>query len=384
MAVRRPRWGFAVLGTLAVVLAVWAIFCSKKKAKPERSPAVPVATAPATLQDLPISITELGAAQAWRAVLIKAQVNGKLLDVPVREGADVRKGQLLAQIDPAPFQAALMQAEGALKRDQALLEEARLDLQRYQRLTALDSIAKQQLDTQAALVKQDEGLVEIDQGQVNAAKVNLAYCRILAPVDGRVGVRLVDPGNIVLTTDATGIISVNQLTPIAVTFTVPEGDFQRLVAASGGFRKPLLTQAFSQDTGELLDTGALSIADNHVDPGSGTVQMKARFENAERKLWPGQFLNVRLTLNVLQRAVTVPTAAVNQGPKGAFVYVVGSDDKVAARPVATAASEGAVTVISNGVQAGDVVVTDGQMSLSPGSKVQVRGGAAGAGRRLAR
>jgi multidrug efflux system membrane fusion protein len=373
MAVRRPRWGFAVLGALAVVLAAWAIFGSRKKAKVERSPVVPVATARAVLQDLPVSITELGAAQAWRSVLIKAQVNGKLLSVPVQEGSSVRAGQLLAQIDPAPFQAQLLQAQGALKRDQALLAEAQLDLERYQGLLAQDSISRQQRDAQAALVKQDEGLVEIDQGLVKAAQVNLGYCRITSPVDGRVGVRLVDPGNIVSTTDATGILSVNEITPIAVTFTVPEGDFQRLVTASGGFTRPMLTQAFSQDTGQLLDTGALSIADNHVDPNSGTVQMKARFANAARRLWPGQFLNVRLTLSVMQRVLTVPATAINQGAKGSFVYVVGPDDKAIERPVTVSTTEQGTAAISSGLQAGDIVVTDGQMSLAPGSKVQVHG-----------
>jgi multidrug efflux system membrane fusion protein len=373
MAIRRPRWGFAVVAGVAVVLAAVAIFGPKKQAKAARLPVVPVSTASASVQDMPISITELGAAQAWRAVTIKTQVNGKLLSVPVGEGVDVRAGQLLAQIDPAPYQAALLQAEGALKRDQALLAEAKLDLTRYQTLNSQDSISKQQVDTQAALVKQDEGLVEIDQGQVNAAKVNLDYCRITSPVDGRVGVRLIDPGNIVSTTDTTGIISVNQLNPIAVTFTVPEGDFQRLVQASDSFKRPLLTQAFSQDTGQLLDTGELSIADNHVDPNSGTVQMKARFANTARRLWPGQFLNVRLTLSVMEKALTIPATAVNDGPHGSYVYVVGSDDKVAARPVTVSTTQQGVAAVSKGLEAGDIVVTDGQMSLEPGSRVQVHG-----------
>ena len=380
MAVRRPRWGFAALGVLAVLLAAWAIFGSKKQAKTNRTPPVPVATARATVQDAPISLTELGAAQAWRAVLVKSQVNGKLLDVPVREGSDVRRGQLLAQIDPAPFQAVLMQAQGALKRDQALLAQARLDLTRYQGLAAQDSIARQQVDVQATLVKQDEGLVMIDQGQVKAALVNLGYTRITSPVDGRVGVRLVDPGNLVTTTDTTGIVTVNQISPIAVTFTVPEGDFQRLVSASGGFSRPMTTQAYSQDTGELLDTGELSIADNHVDASTGTVQMKARFANGARRLWPGQFLNVRLTLQVVQRALTIPAAAVNQGPKGAFVYVVGSGRKAVQTPVTVAATEQGVAIIAKGLKPGDLVVTDGQMSLQPGSPVQVQGAGQGARR----
>jgi len=381
MASRRPRWGFAVLGALAVVLAAWAIFGSKKKAKVERSPAVPVATARASVRDMPVSITELGAAQAWSSVLIKSQVNGRLLDVPVREVSFVRKGQLLAQIDPSQYESQVLQAQGALKRDQALLDAARLDLERYRVLLSQDSTSRQQFDTQSALVKQDEGLVLIDQGQLKGAQVNLRHCRIVSPVDGRVGVRLVDAGNIIATTDTTGILSVNQITPIAVTFTVPQGDFQRLVTASGGFARPMLTQAYSQDDGQLLDSGELSIADNHVDPATGTVQMKARFPNGARRLWPGQFLNVRLTLQVLQRALTIPAAAVNEGPKGSFVYVVGPDRKAIERPVTVQTTEQGVAVISSGLAAGDIVVTDGQMSLAPGSRVQVHGPAPAGGRR---
>jgi multidrug efflux system membrane fusion protein len=382
MASRRPRWGFAVLGVLAVVLAAWAIFGPKKKARAERTPAVPVATARVTVQDLPLTISELGAAQAWSAVTIKSQVNGRLLAVPVSEGAFVRKGQVLAEIDPSQYESQLLQAEGALKRDQALLDEARLDLERYRVLLGQDSATKQQADAAAALVKQDEGLVLIDQGLVKGAQVNLQHCRIVSPVDGRVGVRLVDPGNIISTGDATGIVSVNQVTPIAVTFTVPQGEFQRLVQASDGFRKPLLTQAFGQDDGQLLASGALSIADNHVDPATGTVQMKARFENGDRRLWPGQFVNVRLTLQVLQRALTVPSAAVTQGPRGVYVYVVGPGAKAIQRPVQVQASEQGAAVISSGLSEGEIVVTDGQMSLAPGSKVQVRGARSG-GRRPA-
>ena len=379
MASRRPRWGFAVLGVLAVVLAVWAIFGSKKKAKTERTPDVPVATARATVQDMPLSISELGAAQAWSGVTIKSQVNGRLIAVPVQEGSFVRKGQLLAPIEPAQYESQVLQAEGALKRDEALLTQARLDLERYRVLLSQDSTSKQQFDAATALVKQDEGLVMIDQGQLKGARTNLLHTRIVSPVDGRVGVRLVDAGNIISTTDAGGILSVNQITPIAVTFTVPQGDFQRLVAASGGFARPMSTQAFSQDDRKLLDTGALSIADNHVDPATGTVQMKARFDNSERKLWPGQFVNVRLTLQVLQRAVTVPATALNQGPKGTFVYVIGQDLKAIERPVTTQATEQGVAVISSGLSDGEIVVTDGQMSLAPGSTVQLHGQAPAGG-----
>ena len=380
MAVRRPRWGFAALGVLALALAAWGLFAPKGRPKSVKNPAVPVAVARAAFRDVPVSIEALGTAQAWHGVLIRAQVSGKLVEVAFKEGSDVRAGQLLAQIDPAPFQAALLQAEGALKRDQALLAAARVDLNRYQQLRQQDSIAAQQLDTQAALVKQDEGLVEIDQGQVNTARINLAYCRITSPIAGRMGVRLVDPGNLVSTTDTGGIATVNEISPIAVVFTVPQGDFQRVMEASGQFRRPMVVQALSQESGALLGEGQISIADNHVDTQSGTVQLKARFENADRRLWPGQLLNVRLTLETLGHALTVPAAAVNQGPNGSFVYIVDQAGKAEARPVRLGAAESGLAVILGGLGAGETVVTDGQMSLAPGVKVAIHPARTAAGR----
>lgn len=370
--VRRSRWGFVALGALAVVLAIWGLAGPKSRHKPQHNAPTPVTTARAAVQDVPISIEAIGAAQAWRGVLVRTQVNGKLLRVGFEEGGEVKAGQLLAEIDPAPYEAQLLQAQGALARDEALLQEARVDLARYQTLRGQDSIAKQTVDTQAALVKQDEGLVLLDQGQVKAAQVNLDYCRILSPVSGRVGVRLVDPGNLVMTTDTTGIVIVNEIDPIAVTFTVPEGDFQRLTQASDRFRRPMSTQAYSQETGALLGEGELSIADNHVDPATGSIELKARFPNPDRKLWPGQFLNVRLTLQVMERAVTVPSTAVNHGPNGVFVYIVGPDRKARVRPVTLAATQDSLAIIRTGLHGGETVVTDGQMSLEPGSSVAPR------------
>ena len=367
--VRRRRWGFAVLGLVLVGLLIWAFIASHPKPKPAKAPSVAVTTAKVTQQDVPVTVSALGAAQGWRSVLISAQVTGQLTYV-APEGADVAEGALLATINSAPFVAALTQAQGALKRDQALLEEARIDLKRFQTLVSQDSIARQQLDTQTALVKQDEGLVKIDEGAVAAAQVNVGYCRIVSPVAGRVGVRLIDPGNIVSTSTTTGIVSVNQITPIAVTFTVPQGDFQRLSDVSNAFTRPLTTQALSQETGDDLGSGELSIADNHVDASTGTVQLKARFPNAAKKLWPGQFVNVRLTLQVAQHATVIPTTAVNQGPKGSFAYVVGPDGKAQMRPIVVQATQDATAIISSGLKLGETVVTDGQLTLKPGMAVR--------------
>ena len=364
---RRFRWGFIVLGILLILLILWLIF-GHQAPKPKGPPPVAVTVAKVTVQDVPTSITELGAAQAWQGVLINPQVNGRLVYV-APEGLNVKAGDLLVAIDCSPYQAALTQVQGALKRDQALLAGAQVDLARFKTLSEQNSIARQTYEDQEALVNQDKGTVVVDQGSVQSAQVNVSWCRIPSPVTGRVGVRLVDPGNIVTTGLTTGIISVNQVEPIAVTFTIDQGDFQRLVQVSNGFTKPLMVAALSQETGDDLGSGELSIADNHVDQATGTVEMKARFPNATRQLWPGQFVNVKLTLQVLTNAITVPSIAVNQGPKGAYVYVVGPGKKAINQPITVVDAEGGNSVVKGNLKPGQLVVTDGQMTLKPGSIV---------------
>jgi multidrug efflux system membrane fusion protein len=368
------------LGALAlgaVILIAWFLFHKKPAATP-KPPPVPVSVAKVSTQDVPVTITILGAAQAWTSDAILVQVSGILLSVDFVEGTDVKAGQLLAQVDPAPYQAALTQAQGTLQRDQALLDGARVDLDRYGVLVTQDSIAKQKYDDQDALVKEDEGTVLLDQGVVATAQVNLNWCRITSPIDGRAGVRTIDPGNYVTPTAATGsstsptgIVIINKIEPIAVTFSIPQGDYQRLSEVSDGFRKPLATEALSQDTGMSLGKGELSIADNRVDPTTGTVEMKARFENTGDLLLPGQFVNVQLTLQTLSKAATIPSAAVNVGPNGTFAYVVAADQTVSMRPIKVGETEGATAVITTGLQPGETVVTDGQMTLTAGSTVKV-------------
>ena len=414
---RRFRWTFLVLGLVAVALALFAIL-HKQKAPPPARPAVPVNVALAAAQDVPVTISALGAAQAWRSDTIVAQVSGIILKTPFKEGDQVREGQILAQIDPAPYRAALTQAQGALRRDQALLAEAKVNLARYQVLLAQNSIARQTVEDQEGVVKEDEGVVLLDQGAVDAAKVNLKRCTITSPISGRVGVRLVDPGNLVGSgavsastngsaatnsstsgataggassqagaagsitggvTGSSGIVVVNQISPIAVTFTVPQSDFQRLMRLSDGFRKPLVTQAYSQENNTLLATGELQIADNKVDPSTGTVELKAKFDNANEQLWPGQYLNVVLTLQTVQHATTVPAAAVNQGPNGPYVYVL-VGGKAQLRPVKVQSTQGSTAIIDSGVRVGETVVTDGEMTLKNGSPVRiVKTGAAPSG-----
>jgi multidrug efflux system membrane fusion protein len=405
---RRRRWIFVALGVLAVVLLVFAL-TRKTKPKPQGPPAVSVTVAKVTLQDVPVTVSALGAAQAWRSDTIVAQVSGTLLKAPFKEGDEVRAGQVLAEIDPAPYQAALTQAQGALRRDEALLAEAKMDLARYQTLAGQQSIARQTAEDQEAVVRQDEGVVLIDQGAVAAAKVNVRRCRITSPISGRVGVRLLDPGNVVGsanstngaastasstsgataggassaagtagsvtggTTGSSGIVVVNQIRPIAITFAVSQADFANLVQVSDGFRHALATSVYTQETNALLGTGTVQIADNKVDPSTGTVQLKAQLANADERIWPGQYVNVQLTLKTLNQAPTVPTAAVNHGPTGDYVYVV-VGAKAQVRPVKVATTQGAVAVIQSGLSAGETVVTDGQMTLRNGASVRLPGG----------
>ncbi len=389
----RLYWVMGVIALVAIALVAWVLL-HRKKAPPPKPQAVPVAVAQAKVQNVPVTIRELGMAQAWTSVTVYAQVSGILQKVDFTEGQQVKAGQVLAEIDPAPYRAALTQAQGALKRDQALLAGAKVDLTRYKTLVDQDSISRQTYDDQVAQVQQDAGTVLLDQGSVDTAEVNLRWTRIVSPVSGRAGVRMVDQGNLInagnsgasasaITTSATGsssastsssnsgIVIINQLEPIAVTFSVPQGAFQQLTDLSDGFRKPLATQALSQETGAVLGDGQLTIADNRVNPATGTVELKARFDNAGDRLWPGQFINVQLTLKTLPDAVTIPSAALNHGPKGPFVYVVGPDQKVANRPVKTSWTEGDTVVVSEGVMDGDTVVTDGQKTLDDGSLVKV-------------
>ncbi len=366
------RWVLIGVGLLAVI--AFAVALTRPKAPSPRGAGgstTAVSVALVEQRDVAITLRALGQAQGWQTVVIRAEVGGRLLRVPVREGADIEQGALIAEIDPAPFRAALMQAQGALRRDQAQLDLARLKLQRFRQLADSQGIAALDVDTQAALVHQYEGAVMVAEGVLAAAKVDLDNTRVVAPVAGRVGLRLVDAGNVVAANEAGGIVTINQVAPIAVTFTLPQGDFQRLSQRTDGFRKPLVTEAYSQESGELLDSGELTVVDNRVDPSTATVQLKARFANEAQRLWPGQLLNVRLTLETLRDVMAVPAAAVVQGPKGPFAYVVEGDAAVM-RPVQVAHQLQDAIVVTSGVAPGERVVVEGQGSLRPGAKVAVR------------
>jgi len=332
--------------------------------------AMPVGAAEVAAGDINITLNALGTVTPLRNVTVSAQISGQLLDVKFKEGQMVQQGDVLAEIDPRPYQAALMQAEGALARDQALLANSKIDLERYQTLFKQDSIAKQQLDSQDSLVHQYEGTVKSDQAQIQTAKVNLTYTKINAPVSGRVGLRMIDPGNNVQ--NGGGIIVITQLSPIDVLFTLPEDSLppvQKKMHAG----TPLDVDVYDRSGQTKLQTGVLASLDNQIDTATGTVKAKAEFANADESLFPNQFVNVRVLLDVLHDASVIPTSALQRGAGGLFVYVVAADRSVSVRQIKTGPTEGERVAVTSGLKIGETVVTDGADKLREGSKVELPG-----------
>lgn len=332
--------------------------------------AQPVQADAARLADIDIVQTALGTATALRTVTVKPRVDGQLQKVLFTEGELVKEGDVLAQIDPVPLQVALAQTEGTLARDAAQLNNARLDLERYRQLLAQDSIAAQQVDQQAALVRQLEGTVRVGQAQVDNAKLQLSYTRITAPISGRLGLRTVDAGNMVRGSDAAGIAVITQVDPMGVLFTIPQDTLPRVLARLNAGEKPPV-EAWDREQKNLLAKGALITTDNQIDVTTGTVRLKAQFPNKEGKLFPNQFVNVRMVVDTRKGVVAVPSAAIQRGAQGTIVYVVKDDSTVAIRPVTTGPTEGTLTAIESGVQAGERVITDGVDRIREGAKVEV-------------
>jgi multidrug efflux system membrane fusion protein len=339
---------------------------------------VAVATASASDGDMPVTIPALGTVTPLATVTVKTQISGQLTQVAFKEGQMVREGDFLAQIDPRPYQAALEQAQGNLRRDQALLANARVDLKRYEGLVAEDSIAHQQLDTQAALVEQYQGTVVGDDAAVATARLNLQYTHIVSPVSGRVGLRQVDAGNYVTPSDTSGLVVVTQLQPITVIFPVPEDNASMILKRLRGGTN-LTVLAFDRTDTTLLASGKLLTADNQIDPNTGTIKLRAQFDNKDGALFANQFVNVQLLLNVLHNQVIIPTAAVHHGtPNGvstAFVYLVKRDNTVEVHPVTLGNSDGEHTAVVTGLGSGDVVVTEGGDRLREGAKILPPGAA---------
>jgi multidrug efflux system membrane fusion protein len=366
---------------LVVLAAVGATFvgCSgsgdpkqgkAQAAGPARS--VSVAVAPVQRQDVPVYLSGLGSVTAFNTANIKTRVDGQIMKVNFREGQDVHQGELLIEIDARPYEVQVEQLQAQLFRDQAQLRDARLNLERYTALIPSGSIAQQQVDTQKALVDQLDGTVRNDQAQIDSAKLNITYCHITAPFAGRIGLRQVDPGNIVHASDTNPMLILTQLQPIAVIFTLPEDVLPKV--AQQMRRGTLEVDAFSRDDQTKLESGKLLTIDNQIDPSTGTAKLKAVFDNKDEKLWPNQFVNADLLLETRKNSTVVPTAAILRGPQGAYVYTVNPDKTVQDKQVTISLTQGDVTVVAEGLNPGETVVTDGQDKLQRGSHIEPRGG----------
>jgi membrane fusion protein, multidrug efflux system len=374
---RRLFWllaGLLVLGVIA-----WIVLRPHAQAPHTSRYALagpmPVVTATAVKGDMPVTLNALGTVTPLATVTVVTQIDGQLMSI-VDEGTEVKKGDFLAQIDPRPYQAALDQLEAQLVHDQALLRGAQIDLARYQKLASQNSIAQQQADDQLYLVQQDEGTVKSDEAQIEAAKLNLAYCRIVSPVDGRVGIRLVDPGNYVQTSGTTGILVVTQLKPMSVIFTLPEDNLPALLKRRA-VDPDLQVTAYDRSGTIKLATGKLATLDNQIDPSTGMVKLRALFDNNDEMLFPNQFVNAQLLLDTEKDATIIPTAAVQRGAPGTFVYLVKPDDTVTVEKIALGPGTGDQVVVTSGLKPGDKVVIDGADKLREGAQVREPAAAAG-------
>ncbi|HXA26201.1 MAG TPA: efflux RND transporter periplasmic adaptor subunit [Acetobacteraceae bacterium] len=374
-AKKRLRKGWPLALVLGVLMAagLGSILLEPSTAQqpqpPSGPPLVPVSIARVTQQDVPIYLKGLGSVQAFNSVLVRARVDGTLTEFPVTEGQEVKQGDLIAVIDPRPYQAALDAAMAKKSQDDADFVNSKSDLARYTSLEQKSFASHQQVDTQQALVNHMIAAIAGDNAAIEMAKLNLSYCFITSPIQGRVGLRQVDPGNLVHGSDAAGIVTITQIHPISALFTVPQDSLPSISVAMEKGKLPVI--AFAADDKTQLDQGALLTPDNAIDSSTGTIKLKATFPNPHNTLWPGQFINARLQLGTQQNALTVPSVAVQHGPVGLYVYVVGPDQSVARQPVEVGSDDGALSVIAKGLSEGQQVVTEGQSRLQVGTKVAV-------------
>ena len=370
-----PPRRLAVAGTVAllvVVLAAWSWFGRKPGAAVDKHPpAIAVDVATVQRADVPVYLEGLGTVQAFYTVTVTARVDGQIEKVAFKEGQNVKKGDLLVQIDPRPYAAALGVAVATRDKDRAMLANAHRDLERYNELAPEDLASKQTVDTQKALIGQLTAQVKGDEAAIDNARTQLDYTAIRSPIDGRTGVRLVDPGNIVHASDTTGMVVVTQLEPISIMFTLPEEAFEQLSAALA--RGVVTASALSRDDKETLDQGTVELIDNQIDQATGTIRIKVILPNKQRRLWPGQFVNVRVMTQMQHQVLTIPATALERGPDGPFTYVVQPDSTIKVAPLTTGEQTGDIVVIEKGLQAGDKVVASNQYRLQPGSLIRANG-----------
>jgi multidrug efflux system membrane fusion protein len=368
----RRRWLWLSLCVLLLLgLIAYFLWPKSTKAAAPPPPPIPVVAATSHQGDIGVYYSGLGAVTPLATVTVKSRVDGQLMSVLYREGDTVHQGDLLVEIDDGPYRAALTQAEGQLMRDQAALENARIDLIRYQQLVPQKAIPEQQLATQQATVHQDEGVVKLDEGQIESAKVNLAYCKIAAPATGRIGLRLVDPGNIVQTADTNGLLVITQMDPISAIFTISEDQLQVVLKKMAAGQK-LEVDAYSRDAKTKLAQGSLTTLDNQIDPATGTLKLRATFENPKGTLFPNQFVNARLLVEEKHGVTLVSTAAVQRNSQATYVYVVKADSTVTVRPIAIGTTEGDDSEVTSGLAPGEVVVMTGVDKLEEGTKVNAQ------------
>src|SRR5881227_489043 len=375
----RVRRIVVVLVGMAAIAAI-GIFLyrrsSEKRAGAQRDQAAqaaratPVTTAAVQRRDVPIYLDGLGNVTAFKTVTVRSQVDGLLQEVLFREGQPVKSGEILARIDPRPFLNQLRQAEGALARDTAQLQAAKVNLERYKQLAAKKLIPQQQADDQAAMVGQLEGTVQVDRATIQSAKLNLDYASIKSPIDGVTGVRIVDPGNLVHASDTNGLVVITQLDPITVLFSLPQDELPRVMRELQAGQ--MTVEAWSRDGSQKLSTGQLALVDNQINAATATLRLKAVFPNPQRLLWPNQFVKARLLLTTRKDALVVASTVPQRGPDGTFAYVIQQDQTVQPRPIEVEITEGEMAIVAKGLTEGEQVVVDGQNQLRAGSKVAPR------------
>jgi multidrug efflux system membrane fusion protein len=376
-ATPRSRRRFVLTSILILLLLAGVVWWNRQGSAPQQANsgrnAAPMSIVPEVVSkgDIGININALGTVTSLATVTIRSQISGQLVRVVFKEGDEVKKGDLLAEIDSRPYEATLAQAKGQLARDEALLKGAQVDLTRYQGLAAQNAVPRQTLDTQTALVAQDQGTVEADRATVRSAEVNLQYCRIISPLDGRVGLRLVDQGNYVTPGDVNGLVVITQLQPISVLFTVPEDNLQAIAKRiQAGAVLP--ATAYDRSGASKIADGTLQTFDSQIDQTTGTIKLRAQFTNDTRVLYPNQFVNIRLLLDTHKDVTTISTAGVQRGVPGTFVYLVNADSTVSVRPIQLGATEGDHVEILSGLTPGDRIVIDGADKLRDGAKINVR------------